>query len=129
MKNYGLDKRNASRRCLKRIGDAGCVFREQFRLNKQTFDELCLDLRNHTALRGTREIPVEIKPAVKLTPVAEYLEQKIAITVMAAAEVAGVKSEARAELTNESCGEDRDDPVILVMKKPVDLQKKKKNVK
>ncbi|GBP94112.1 Putative nuclease HARBI1 [Eumeta japonica] len=60
-KNYGLTQKKC-RRCLKRIGEMpDALFREQFRLNKQTFDELCLDLRNHTALRGTREIPVEIK--------------------------------------------------------------------
>ncbi|GBP22771.1 Putative nuclease HARBI1 [Eumeta japonica] len=71
-------KRNASRRCLKRIGEMpDALFREQFRLNKQTFDELCLDLRNHTALRGTREIPVEIKVLCALSFLATGSYQKI----------------------------------------------------
>ncbi|GBP42613.1 Putative nuclease HARBI1 [Eumeta japonica] len=46
------------------------LFREQFRLNKQTFDELSLDFCNHTALRGTREIPLEIKVLCALSSLA-----------------------------------------------------------
>ena len=55
-------KRNISRQCLEQINEMpDLLFRERFRLDKQTFYKLCQDLRVHTSLRGTREISLEVK--------------------------------------------------------------------
>lgn len=55
-------RRNDFRHCLERIAEMpDLLFREQFRLNKSTFRKLCIDLRTYTSLRGTKEIPLEVK--------------------------------------------------------------------
>lgn len=37
------------------------LFIEHFRLNKSTFRRLCRDLRHYTTLKGSLEVPLEVK--------------------------------------------------------------------
>lgn len=55
-------RRNINRQCLENIGEIpDLLFVERFRLDKISFKKLCRDLRVHSSLRGTKEIPLEIK--------------------------------------------------------------------
>ncbi|CAG4969496.1 unnamed protein product [Colias eurytheme] len=53
------------------------LFIQHFRLNKKTFAKLCNDLRRHAGLRGSPEIPVEIKVLCALSFLATGSYQKI----------------------------------------------------
>ncbi|KAL0810119.1 hypothetical protein ABMA28_010921 [Loxostege sticticalis] len=71
-------RRNDFRHCLERIAEMpDLFFREQFRLNKSTFRKLCIDLRTYTSLRGTKEIPLEVKVLCTLSFLATGSYQRI----------------------------------------------------
>ncbi|CAK1597621.1 unnamed protein product [Parnassius mnemosyne] len=53
------------------------LFVEHFRLNKSTFRRLCNDLRVHTSLRGSKEIPLKIKVLTALNFLATGSYQRI----------------------------------------------------
>ncbi|XP_063633776.1 putative nuclease HARBI1 [Cydia splendana] len=53
------------------------LFIQQFRLSKSVFKQLCSDLRTQTRLRGTREIPLEIKVLCALSFYATGSDQRI----------------------------------------------------
>lgn len=55
-------RRVKNRRRLEKISDMPeNVFIDNFRLNKDKFHELCTDLRELGGLKGTCELPLEIK--------------------------------------------------------------------
>ncbi|XP_045491609.1 putative nuclease HARBI1 [Colias croceus] len=71
-------KRNASRPSLETINEMPeQLFQERFRLNKKTFSELCCSLRNETNIRGTKEIPLEVKVLCALSFFATGSYQRI----------------------------------------------------
>ncbi|CAG4958567.1 unnamed protein product [Colias eurytheme] len=53
------------------------LFQERFRLSKKTFSELCCSLRNETKIRGTKEIPLEVKVLCALSFFATGSYQRI----------------------------------------------------
>lgn len=55
-------KRYVNRQCIETIREMPTsLFVQQFRLDKTTFRALCQELRQKTSLRGTNEIPLEVK--------------------------------------------------------------------
>lgn len=58
-------KRNIARKNLEKINEMPeLLFTGTFRLDKKTFFKLCQDLRAHTTLRGTINIPLEVKVSI-----------------------------------------------------------------
>ncbi|CAG4922862.1 unnamed protein product [Colias eurytheme] len=71
-------KRFEMRRQIEAIQDMPeLLFIQHFRLNKKTFTKLSNDLRRHAGLRGSPEIPIEVKVLCALSFLATGSYQKI----------------------------------------------------
>ncbi|XP_047535476.1 uncharacterized protein LOC125069909 [Vanessa atalanta] len=71
-------KRDKNRQCMENIREMpATLFVQQFRLDKTTFEALCRELRHKTSLKGTKEIPLNVKVLCTLSFLATGSYQRI----------------------------------------------------
>ncbi|XP_046976572.1 putative nuclease HARBI1 [Vanessa cardui] len=71
-------KRDKNRQCMENIREMpATLFVQQFRLDKTTFQALCHELRHKTSLKGTKEIPLNVKVLCTLSFLATGSYQRI----------------------------------------------------